>query len=266
MLAVLRLELKKSFFSKRSWWIYLLALGPVIICGGHSFVEARLHNPGCDLAEDSMIYAGIFQFYYVKLAIFFGCVGVFSNLIRGEVLEKTLHYYFLTPLRREVMLWGKYLAGLIASSAIFSVCVAASFLLIRAHFGQSFQDFLFRGPGLGHLQAYLIVTVLACIGYGSIFLLLGLMFSNPMIPASLVMIWEAVSGYLPAAAQKISVSFYLKSLTPVQMGAEGPLALIAVAADPAPPELAIPGLLILSAALLMYAGHRVRQFQISYSE
>ena len=26
---VLRLELKKAFLSKRGWWIYLLALGPV---------------------------------------------------------------------------------------------------------------------------------------------------------------------------------------------------------------------------------------------
>ena len=30
-LAVLRLELKKTFLSKRGWWIYLLALGPVVI-------------------------------------------------------------------------------------------------------------------------------------------------------------------------------------------------------------------------------------------
>ena len=31
-------------------------------------------------------------------------MGIFSNLFRGEMLEKTLHYYFLTPIRREFWL------------------------------------------------------------------------------------------------------------------------------------------------------------------
>jgi len=30
---VLRLELKKTFFSKRGWWVDLLALGPLAITG-----------------------------------------------------------------------------------------------------------------------------------------------------------------------------------------------------------------------------------------
>ena len=38
-------------------------------------------------------------------------MGIFSNLFRGEMLEKTLHYYYLTPLRRELLVAGKYLGG-----------------------------------------------------------------------------------------------------------------------------------------------------------
>ena len=41
------------------------------------------------------------------------------NLFRGEMLDKTLHYWFLAPARREVLLAGKYLAGLIAAVVIF---------------------------------------------------------------------------------------------------------------------------------------------------
>ena len=36
---VLRLEWKKTFFSKRGWWIYLLAAGPVAICLLHWLFE-----------------------------------------------------------------------------------------------------------------------------------------------------------------------------------------------------------------------------------
>ena len=42
--------------------------------------------------EDRTVYAGIFQFFYLRLAIFFGCLGIFMNLFRGEMLDKTLHF------------------------------------------------------------------------------------------------------------------------------------------------------------------------------
>ena len=41
---------------------------------------------------------------------FFGCLGIFMNLFRGEMLDKTLHFWFLMPVRREVLLAGKYVA------------------------------------------------------------------------------------------------------------------------------------------------------------
>ena len=110
--------------------------------------------------EDSMVFAGIFQLFYLRLAIFFGCLGIFSNLFRGEVLEKTLHYYFLAPVRREVLVAGKYLAGLIAAGTLFCFSVALAFFGIFAHFGQAFQDFFWRGPGLEQLVWYLVVTAL----------------------------------------------------------------------------------------------------------
>src|SRR5580700_6846958 len=108
--AIVRLELKKSLFTKRAWWIYILAFGPVAIAGMHSLVSG---NGRHTLGEDNMIFAGIFQLYFLRLGIFFGCLGIFSNLFRAEVLERTLHYYFLVPVRREVLAVSKYIAGLI---------------------------------------------------------------------------------------------------------------------------------------------------------
>ena len=110
--AVLRLELKKTFLSKRGWWIYCLALGPVLLTLIHWLFEARRSGGRHSMGEDSVIFAGLFMFYYLRAGIFFGCMGIFSNLFRGEMLEKTLHYYFLTPMRREMLVAGKYLAGL----------------------------------------------------------------------------------------------------------------------------------------------------------
>lgn len=268
--AVLRLELKKSFFSRRGWWVWLLALGPMAITGIHSVDEVFLRSGNHsrhDLAEDMMIYAGIFQFFYLRLGIFFGCVGIFSNLFRGEMLEKTLHYYFLTAVRREVVVAGKYLAGVIASTAFFTGSAILTFLLIAAHFGQNFQSYVLQGPGLGHLLWYAGIAALACMGYGAVFLSAGMIFRNPMIPAAIIMTWEGMNAFLPPLLKKFSVLFYLQSLAPVQPPLPNePIALLMVAADPAPAWLAIPGLLLVSAALLAFAGRKSRGMEISYVE
>lgn len=213
-----------------------------------------------------MVYATIFQLFYLKLAIFFGCLGIFSNLFRGEVLEKTLHLYLLAPVRREVLLAGKYLSGLIAAILMFGGSAMLAWFGIYAHFGQGFQDFLWRGPGLNHFAWYSVVMALACVGYGAVFLAAGVIFRNPMFPAAAVMVWESINGYLPEMLQKVSVIFYLKSLSPVDVPMRGPLALIAVTPEPAPAWLAIPGLLAVSLLVLIYAASKVRELEVSYTE
>jgi ABC-type transport system involved in multi-copper enzyme maturation permease subunit len=265
--AILRLELKKSFLAKRGLWIYLLALMPVALTTMYSLVtSARGMSARTTIAEESMSFAGMYQFFYLKFAIFFGCVAVFTNLFRGEVLERTLHYYFLAPVRREVLLVGKYVSGLIATTSLFVASTALAFLTISAHFGQQYWNYILRGPGLAQLGWYMAIAALACVGYGAIFLLAGLVYRNPMIPAAVVMVWEGINGFLPPLLKKFSVIFYLKSLCPVDVPLPGGLSLLALEADPAPAWLAIPGLLVVSVLILYLASRRAQRFQISYSE
>jgi ABC-type transport system involved in multi-copper enzyme maturation permease subunit len=264
---ILRLELKKSFFARRGLWIYLLALGPLVLTIGHSlYTKARGLGPRCSIAEDSMVFAAMFQFFYLKFAIFFGCVAVFTNLFRGEVLERTLHYYLLAPVRREVLLAGKYIAGLTATAILFGLSTMLAFLTISMHFGQEYWNYILRGPGLQQMGWYVAIAVLACIGYGAIFLFMGLTYRNPMIPAATVMVWEGINGFLPPLLKKLSVIFYLKSLCPVDVPLPGPLSLLALEADPVPAWLAIPGLVVVSALVIWLASRRAQKFQISYGE
>ena len=87
------------------------------------FVDGKLDSmniqPVLNFDEDRMIFAGIFQYFYLRLAIFFACLGMFMYLFSGEMSNRTLHYWFLAPAPREVLLAGKYAAGLIASAVIF---------------------------------------------------------------------------------------------------------------------------------------------------
>ena len=259
--AFVQSETKRIFLKRRSLWIYLVAFAPVIIL---MLVLIKEPTNGRDLEDTTKSMAWLFQVYYLHVAIFIACLGVFTWLFRGEIVEKTLHYHFLAPMRRELLVLGKFLAGMVTTAVIFLLAVFSTFFLFYAHDGAVGRAFVFNGPGLGHLAAYLGVAVLACIGYGSIFIALSLLIRNPILPAIFVLVWENFHSVLPALLQKFSIVFYLKQLSPVSVPAEGFMALFSVGSDPVPPWLAVPGLLALCAAILVFACFRIRKIEISY--
>lgn len=261
--AIVRIELGKNFFTTRGIWIYLLAFAPVVIIGIHA-LDSPLGRH-CRIAGDTRILSEIFQIFYLRLGIFFGCLGIFTWLFRGEIVHKSLHYYFLAPVRRELLVLGKFLAGTSTAVFFFGLSFLASFTLMYAHFGSAGYAFVFDGPGLGHLAVYLGVIALACVGYGAIFLGLSLFFKNPIMTAVIVLLWETFHSVMPAALQKLSVTFYLKQLCPVSVPPTGLMALFSVIAEPVSPWLAVPGLLALSTVVLVFTCWRIRRVEISYA-
>jgi ABC-type transport system involved in multi-copper enzyme maturation permease subunit len=237
-----------------------------------SFNDDELHGRGVNelrsIPKDSLIFASVFQLFYLRLAIFFGCVGIFTNLFRGELLDKSLHFYLLAPIRREVLLVGKYLAGLIATVVIFTTSTALQLLAMGWHLtGPAMTEYL-HGVGPGQIGAYLGVTALACLGYGSVFLAAGLLFRNPIIPAAVVLLWESANPFLPAALKKISVIFYLQSMCPVvarQNDMPALAALLLSSAEATPVVWAVSGLVVLTLAVLALAARQARKLEINYS-
>jgi ABC-type transport system involved in multi-copper enzyme maturation permease subunit len=260
--AILRVEIRKNLWMRRSIWIYLLAFAPTVMFGIHALTSPMGRN--CSIAEDTRVFAYLFQMFYLRVGIFFGCMGLFTWLFRGEVVEKSLHYYFLSPVRRQLLVAAKFVAGLITASLVFGGSVLLCFIFAYGHFGKAGNDYVFNGPGLGYLMSYLLVTVLACLGFGSLFLALSLVFKNPILPGIVVLLWETFHAVAPSLLQKLSVSFYLKQLCPVTIPPEGVMALFTVVAEPVSPWLAVPGLMCLSAAILVFACMRIRRTEISY--
>jgi len=348
---VARLQLGRVFFSKRSFWVYLLALFPSVIFIGHGIeakirrerlgrrvvmpaaieavregdtdeqVLARLGRPNADNTSsrrrrgkggepqaneivrrymqyfdgarrwelnfeagilqskrshqlldfegDRQVFAGVFQYFYLRLAIFFGCLGIFMNLFRGEMLDRTLHFWFLAPARREVLLAGKYAAGLIAAVLIFTGGAALAFIaMVWPHDAAQAQAF-WQTQGPSHLFWYSAAAALGCVGYGSVFLAAGLLLRNPIIPAITILSWESINGILPAVLQKLSVLYYVQSLCPVPapLDEKAPLLIRLLSAPAEPPSaaLAVLGLLGVTAVVLLAASRAVRRLEVSYS-
>jgi len=257
-----RIELRRNLFSWRATWIYCLAFIPAVIIFIHLLADT---HPSFQMGEDTNILAGIVQLYYIRLGVFFGCLGIFSRLIRGEMIERSLHFYLLSPVRREVLLLAKFAAGSISAVFLFGSAIVADFALMYVGFGAAGRDYIFDGPGLGQLEAYLLIIVLACLGYGAVFLLLSMMFRNPTPAAMLVLGWETINPVLPSLLQKISVASYLRHLMPVTVCGGGIFALLTVETEAVPGWVATAGLLGLIALVLLYSCYRIRTLEIRYS-
>ncbi len=258
--AIMRLDVKRALLSRSALGVTVLAALPVVL----SLLIAIFlpERAARRLGGLEVYFAIIFRTFMLRFVIFFGCMSIFTGLFRAEVLEKTLHYYFLAPIRREVLAAGKYAAGLVTAFLIFATSTTVSFMAIHFTAGsRAGQDFLLTGPGIGRLAAYLAVTALACLGYGSVFLLTGLIFRNPIIPAAFLLGWESINLFLPPVLKQISVIFYLESLCPVSI----PTGPVTILADPAPAWLSVPGLVILTSLVLILAGYKLKNMEISYS-
>jgi hypothetical protein len=349
IISVVRLELKKSFFSKRGLWIYLLAFTPVVLYMFNSFYAIRERQKLAQLAtehpvsraafnsirtglsreqvveklgepywqrtryhhigrgekrsiilykytdgkndftyhfeddnlkwinrrdpdthrQSQLIFATSFQFYFLRLAIFFGCVGIFVNLFRGEMLDKSLHFYMLTPMRREVLLAGKYFSGLLATTVIFTSSTALQWWSMLWQFDRGIIVEFLANSGWNQFGAYLSVTALACIGYCSIFLAVGLLFRNPIIPTAVVLLWESANPFLPPLLKKTSMIYYLQSLCPVTAAPDKnmpPLINLLISpTQPATTLTAVTGILLLTLLVLVLASRISRKLEINYS-
>jgi ABC-type transport system involved in multi-copper enzyme maturation permease subunit len=262
---MMRMEIKKNLLSRRAIPIYVLAAIPVGIASMIFLISMIAGRPGEFDASGSaaVFFAVIYKTGILRFVIFFGCVVTFMNLFRGEILDRSLHYYFLSPIRREVLVAGKFVSGWVSTTVVFVLAtwVSNTILFFTMGFGPA-MEYFFSPTGIGHMLGYAGVTALACLGYGAVFLLLGMFFRNPVIPAIVLFVWEGINPFLPSLLKKISVVYYVESLVPVKFN----VAEFQILADPAPLWLALPGILLVTALVLFVSGLRVRHMEIDYGQ
>lgn len=219
-----------------------------------------------NVADATLVFAALYRGFALAMIAFFACLMVFLNLVRREMRDRSLHYFFLSPVRREVVVAGKYAAGVAATFLVLGLSVAISHLLMYVPFLRlarpEVERFFLSGPGLGHFAAYVGIALLATIGYGAVFLAISVHFKNPIVPALAVYGWEWLHFLLPPMLKKLSVIHYLAALVPVPVS-DGPFALIG---EQPPAWLALGGLLAVSAVLLALTMRRVRRMEVLYGE
>jgi hypothetical protein len=258
--AIFRMELEKNFLSRRSILIYLLAFLPLFPLTLLAIITPP-GNEWKDFNQYSIIYSILYNGLILRTLVFFGSAWIFMNLFRGELVDRSLHYYFLSAVRREVLVVGKYISGLATSIILFTTTTVVTILLLYLpHFYSQSVRYFTEGRGLGQLLTYAGITMLGCLGYGAFFLVVGLFVRNPIIPALLLYGWEWLNFLLPPLLKKVSVIHYLNSLVPVPVS-EGPFAVVA---EPTPAWIAVPSMLLVTILVLIIAAYRIRHMEIRY--
>lgn len=259
---VARLELGRSLRSGRGAALFVLASLPVLALAGRAAFLAVFDRTEPAAAVTPQL-AAVVQTLILGMVVFFGCAAVLSHAVRRDLLQGTLHHWFLLPVRREVLMAGKYLGGAAAVTLVTWAATVVSFVLAYLPSGlEPFLNLLLDGPILGHLLGYLGLVLLAVLGYGAVFFVFGLFFRRPIFPVIVFFGWESVNFLLPPLLKKLSITWYLGGLMPVPV----PLGPFAVLAEYPSPWLAVPGLLLVVAALLALAGWKARRMEVLYGD
>jgi hypothetical protein len=111
--------------------------------------------------------------------------------------------------------------------------------------------------------------VLACVGYGAFFLVAGMLFRNPILPAGAILIWEFINPFLPGLLKHFSIIYYLRSLCPVDIptppGTPPVLALLISNSDPVSAPVAVLGIVVVALIALYASSVQVRRMEINYT-
>jgi len=113
---------------------------PIFLLGSLALIM-----PGTeDFTNLSRIFAWIYGGLILRTVVFFGCAWIFMNLFRGEMVDRSLHYYFSLGSTRDVLVVGKYLSGLVTAMILFvTVTVVSMLLLYLPHFSGERARFFF---------------------------------------------------------------------------------------------------------------------------
>lgn len=162
-----------------------------------------------------MVWWVYLRFIVPVLAVYYG-----TALIADEVEDKTITYLFTRPIARGAVMAGKFLAYLVCTVMV----VLPSLMIVYFLIGTRGSSIAATFPSLVKDLALMAIGLFA---YGALFAWVGAQFKRPLV-IGLVYIfgWEQFALVIPGYLRRSSVAFYIQSLVPHAIPAEGVLGLL----------------------------------------
>jgi ABC-2 type transport system permease protein len=161
-----------------------------------------------------MIWWLYLRFIVPVLAVYYG-----TALIADEVEDKTITYLFTRPIPRSAVMAGKFLAYLVATVMVVLPSVMIVYFLIATRGATIASTFPALLKDLGLLA-------LGLLAYGAVFAWVGARFKRPLaIGLVFVFGWEQAVLIVPGYMRRATVAYYLQSMVPHAMPADGIMSL-----------------------------------------
>ncbi len=198
-LRIMDLSIGQMLWSRRTIFMALVVLGPVII----ALVVRLITSLGVPTRINGQAMGGpaifglIIWIFYLRFTV--PVLGVFygTALIADEVDDRTITYLFTRPIPRGAVLVGKYLAYMVATGFVVLPSVVLVYLLIvpiNGSLGASFLDFV---KDLALLAVGLAV-------YGALFAFIGAWFKRPLLIGLIFVFgWEPGGAGLPGLPEAL---------------------------------------------------------------
>jgi ABC-2 type transport system permease protein len=217
----------------------LLSLIPVLLM----FIVRMVDPSSAPDFFSKVMLSLYFQLLIPVLALFFG-----TTIVNEELDNKTLVYLTTSPVPRQAVILGKYLAAFLLLLLIVGSGFLLSFLAAAANrIGQA--------AAWEELGVFLGTSLLALFCYSALFTMLGtFMKKSILLGLFFVFGWESVVQYFPGVTQKFTIIHWIKSLLPVQAG-QGGFLIFQLQPSPALESvlvLLIAGLIFLILAVLIF--------------
>jgi ABC-type Na+ efflux pump permease subunit len=248
---VFDLSLGEMLWSRRTIFMALVVGGPVLLAIVARIVQAsgiaplRINGVRVDAASmfGMMIWVLFLRFIIPVLGVFYG-----TSLVADEVEDKTITYLFTRPIRRGAVLLGKYLAYLVCTTLVVLPSVMIVYFLL-VPLDEIPASFMWLVTDLALLAAGIAA-------YGALFALVGAVLKRPLVVGLVFAFgWEQLAMVMPGYLRRFTVAYYLQSLVPHSMPAEGGVAslLQTVFTETASVPLAVAMLLLITGGSLVLA-------------
>jgi ABC-type transport system involved in multi-copper enzyme maturation permease subunit len=224
-LRIFDLTLGQMLWSRRSVFLGLMVIGPVLLAVAIRFAAAiepaalpRVNGArvGGAALFGMMIWLLYIRFIIPVLGVFYG-----TALIADEVDDKTITYLFTRPIRRGAVLVGKYLAYLACTVLLVLPSVMIVYFLIVPIGGGSI------GAAFPALAADLGMIVLGLAAYGALFAVVGARLKRPLVVGLIFAFgWEPGVLLFPGYLKRLTVAYYLQGLVPHAMPSDSTMSVL----------------------------------------
>ncbi|MDD1755507.1 MAG: ABC transporter permease [Methanomassiliicoccales archaeon] len=185
----------KKLLLNRRWVIVALMAALVAV------VMLYVASEGSGTIDEgsTLINTLILSFLLPIMSLIYG-----ASMIRNEIDDRSITQVVTSPMDRRVAYIGYYL----------SLCVVLSVMLViieSVGWASFFLTTSVDGEAVELLLSYALLLVIGSFVYSSLFLLLGVVFRQPIYLGLLyVFVWEALVGSLPGAIGQYTISYYIK--------------------------------------------------------